>query len=810
MLRCDHCLLEFPERDAVREEVAGAARVFCCSGCRGVYRLISGEGLGAFYAGRAWEERGLAADPERPVDAAAFRGAVRERDGEAELDLYVDGIRCASCVWLNERLLSSLPGVRFARVNYATHRARVRWDPAAATLDGVLGRIRSAGYDPKPYSETEQQRAHAAETRDLLLRLGTAFFLSSQLMIYSTALYAGYFQGIDAPLRRAMEWIALALTLPVFFYAGAPFLRSAARAARARRFGMDSLIVLGSGAALAYSVYQMTRGGEVYFDTAAMIVTLILAGRYVEARARGRASEAVARLGRLLPATARVVVPGGGEGAPRIRVTPLASVRVGDRVEVVPGERVPLDGVVVSGASEVDEALVTGEARPLPKVPGAPVIGGTVNLHGAFTFEVTRTGPDTVLSGIVRAVERAQEQKPRLQAVADRVTGVFVPGILILAAITTAAWLLRGAPAHRALMTGVAVVVIACPCSLGLATPIAVLLAAGMASARGVLVKGADVLERVARTTHVVLDKTGTLTAGRAAVRDVMVLDPRRARDDVLALAAAVERRSEHTLARAVVEAARTVPRIPEVAGFEAVPGQGVRGRVEGTSVVLGNPVLLAASGVAVPPEAARRAAEWEAEGDTVVHLAAAGEVVAVLAIADVLRPEARAAVADLRALGVTVSMVTGDGPVTAAAVAARAGVEAVLAGVSPEGKAEEVARLEAGGARVLAAGDGINDAPALTRATVGVAMGRGTDVTLESADAVLVRDDLRSLAGLVRLGRRTRRVIRQNVFWAFFYNVVAIPLAVTGVLHPIVAAAAMAASSLFVVGNSLRVRSWT
>ncbi|GEJ56820.1 heavy metal translocating P-type ATPase [Anaeromyxobacter diazotrophicus] len=812
MLRCDHCLLAFPEREAVRAEVGGAARVFCCTGCRGVAELIAAEGLSGFYAGRRWDEPGLFADPERPVDAGAFRDAVRRADGLAELDVYIDGIRCASCVWLNERLLARLPGVASARVNYATHRARVRWDPAVASLEGVLGRIRAAGYEPKPYTESERQRAQDAETKDLLIRLGTAFFLSTQLMIYAAALYAGYFQGMEPGLRRLMEVIALGLTLPVFLYSGAPFLRSAWRGLRAGRFNMDVLIALGSGAALAYSVYQMARGGEVYFDTAAMIVTLVLAGRYVEARARGRASEAVARLSRLLPREARLA----GRG-----LVPLAAVAVGDLVEVVPGERVPLDGQVVEGASEVDEALLTGEARPVPKAPGAAVIGGTVNQHGAFTFRVTRVGEDTVLSGIARAVESAQAEKPRLQALADRVTGWFVPAVLVLAVATVALDLARGGPAHQALMTGVAVLVIACPCSLGLATPIAVLLASGEASRRGLLARNGDVLERAAGATVVVLDKTGTLTRGRPVLREVVLLgrNPAGSRDALVRVVAAVERRSEHSLGRAVVEAARALPGPePKVEGFRAVPGRGVAGVVvdpgaatgAGLRVEVGNRAFLSEAGVALPAEADRAAEPHAAAGETVLWVAVDGALAALLVVSDVLREEAPEALRELRALGLEIAIVSGDAAGTTRAVAARAGIDRVLAEASPLDKERELARLQAAGARVLMAGDGVNDAPALTRADVGVAMGRGTDVTLESADAVLVRDDLRLLPALVRLGRRTTRVIRQNVFWAFFYNVVAIPLAIAGTLHPIVAAAAMAASSLFVVGNSLRVRTWT
>jgi len=803
MPRCDHCLLEFPEREAVRDAVAGAERVFCCQGCRGVYRLVNQEGLGRFYLDRRWDEPGLPTRPgEAPPDAAAFQDSVREAGAEREVDLYVDGIRCASCVWLVERVLSRTPGVSFARVNYATHRARVRFEPRATGLTAVLGRIAAVGYQPKPFSESEEARARQAETRDLLVRLGTAFFLSSQLMIYQAALYAGYFQGIEAGTRRLLEWIALGLALPAVFYAGAPFLRAARAGLRHGRFNMDSLIALGSLAALGLSLWQMTRGGEVYFDTAAMIVTLVLAGRYVESRAKGRASEAVARLGQLMPREARVVAagPGGAEERRRVAVTAL---RPGDLVEVVPAERLPADG-----ESEVDESLVTGESRPVAKSPGAAAIGGSLNLHGSLVFRVTRAGKDTVLAGIARAVEEAQASKPRLRAIADRVVGLFVPAILALAAATVAVHLARGAGSSAALMTGVSVVVIACPCALGLATPLAVLLATGLASARGILLKGGDVLERAARCREAMLDKTGTVTRGRPELREVAVHAPAAGRDGALRLAAALERGSEHSLARAVIEAERRLPPgpAPSVSGFRARPGRGVEAAANGERALLGSRAFLAEEGVAVPPEALAPAAAAEARGETVVWLARGGRLLAFLAVADPVRGEAERAVRHLESLGLRVAVASGDARATTAAVAAALGVEH-LAELSPVAKREAVSALQADGRRVLFAGDGVNDAPALGQADVGVAMGRGTDVTLESADAVLVRDDLALLPDLVRLGRRTDRVIRQNIFWAFFYHAVAVPLAMAGWLHPIVAAAAMAASSLFVVGNSLRVR---
>ncbi len=788
----------------MRAGVAGAVRIFCCAGCLGAYRLVHDEGLGRFYEERRWGEAGTAALPGAEVDASAFREKVRLAEGAAEIDLVIDGIRCASCVWLNERILQRTPGVAAARVNYATHRARVRFLPAEVSLERILGRIASLGYAPRPWEETSAARARAAEVKDLLVRFGTAAFLSSQLMIYATALYAGYFQGIDAPTRRLMEWVALGLTLPVIAYAGAPFWRAAWSGLRHGRASMDALVVLGSGSAFALSAVQMFRGGEVYFDTAAMIVTLVLLGRLVEARAKRAASEALARLAALVPRDAQVVDPDGSR-----RSAPVASLAPGDRVEIRPGERIPVDGEVEEGESDADEALLTGESRLVAKAPGAQVIGGSVNLHGALVVRVTRTGKDTVLAGIARAVEEAQAAKPRVQALADRAVGVFVPAVLVLAAATVALHLGLGHGPARAVLAGVSTVVIACPCALGLATPLAVLVAAGTGSQRGLLVKSGDVLERAASLTDVVLDKTGTLTRGRPSLVAVAVLDPARSEAEVLGIAAAVERRSEHAYARAIVEAARARAEVrePEAEGFRALPGRGVAAAVSGERVLLGNAPLLAAEGVEIEPAAAARALALSEGGRTVIWLALGGRTAALLALADTLRGEAPAAIGALRALGLGAALVTGDDAAPAAPVAAATGISRVECRATPERKRALVEAMQREGRRVLFAGDGVNDAPVLAQADVGVAVARGADVSMESADAVLVRDDLSLLPDLVRLGRRATRVIRQNLFWAFFYNVVSIPLAMAGLLHPIVAAAAMAASSLFVVGNSLRIR---
>jgi Cu2+-exporting ATPase len=806
--RCDHCLAALRGGEGVVAQVEGVERRFCCAGCRGVYLLLRDEGLDRrYYADRRWAEVGptpallrAAGAPPRD-DLSAYDLRTSPDGGGAELELSIDGIRCASCVWLNERLLARTPGVHAARVNYATHRARVRFDPRRVDLPRLLARVRSAGYEPRPWRESDDARARDAEVKDLLVRLGTAWFLSSQLMIYSAALYAGYFQGIDRSTRSLLEWISIGLAAPVLLSAGAPFWRSALRALRHARFNMDSLVVVGSGAALIFSVWQALRGGEVWSDTAAMIPTLVLTGRYVEARAKRAASEAVSRLATLAPREARVVV-----GEER-REVPVADVKPGDRIEVIPGERIPLDGEVVEGESEVDEALVTGESRPVAKHPGSAVIGGTVNLHGRLLVAVTRVGRETVLAGIIRAVEEAQAAKPRIQAVADRVVGLFVPAVLLLAIATLGLHLAFGAAIEAALLHAIAVVVIACPCALGLATPVAVLVSTGLATSRGILVKGGDVLEAAGEATRVLLDKTGTVTRGRPALAALVPLAGGE-RDELLAATAAVERLSEHHVARAVVEAARGLPARPtgKVLRFKAVPGRGVEAVVEGVPILVGCRAFLADRGAPPGPQAQAIAAPLEAEGKTVFYLARGGRAEALLAVADPIREEAPAAIAALRALGLEVELASGDARATTAAVAGRLGVE-WTAEVTPSGKRGLVSARQVGGARVVAVGDGINDAPALTQASVGVAMGRGADVTMESADAVLVRDDLRLLPELLLLARRTRAVIRQNVFWAFFYNAVAIPLAVAGLLHPIVGAGAMALSSVFVVGNSLRLR---
>ncbi len=810
MPACEHCQIEFSASEACTD---AQGRVFCCNGCMGVFGFINNEGLGAFYDRRQWDGPGMGAVRTTPspgvpetIDTSAYIDSVRESDGAMEADIYLDGLRCASCVWLVERVLERTDGVLSARVSYATHRARLRWRPDAVDLESLLGRIYSTGYIPKPYSQSEAQRLRQHETRDLLVRFGTAAFLSSQLMIYSVALYAGYFQGMAPGMKMALEVIAMGLTLPVVFYSGMPILRSAISGLRALRFNMDSLIAMGAGSAFLYSVYGLLTGGKVFFDTAAMLITLILLGRYIESSAKGRAAETIDRLAELVPREATIVVD-GGSGRRRV---PVDSLRPGVLVEVRPGEKFPVDGVVESGETEADEALLTGEAMPVYKGTGAKVVGGSQNLYGSVIVRAMHTGRDTLLSGIIRAVEDAQASKPAIQGLADRVVGVFVPVILVLAAVTTAAWLASGASFSASLMIGISVLVIACPCSLGLATPLATLVYSLKASSSGILVKSGQSAELASGIRHVVFDKTGTLTTGKPSLEGLLVT-PSAGLDEneIIRLAASVEARSEHPVGQAFVRAAkeRTEDFSPyEVSGFKALPGKGVMARSAGREIVIGSRALMDEQALAVDKSLLRAASEASSRGETVVYMGWEGVARAVFMVLDTLRPEARDAVERCKTLGCRVSVISGDSPATVESVSARAGAALALGGVLPEKKREAVAAFQQK-ASVMMVGDGINDAPALTEAAVGVAMGRGTDIAHESAQVVLLRDDLRLVPYFIDLSRRSFRIIRQNIFWAFFYNIVAVPLAVMGVLHPIVAAAAMAASSLVVVGNSLRIR---
>jgi len=728
--------------------------------------------------------------------------------GSSELTIPVQGMTCAACSARIQRTLERTPGVSGANVNLMTGSATVTYDPAGITPERLVEAIRETGYGaelPPADSSAEdltgpEEAARDRERRELRLKFGVGLAAALLSMVLSM------------PPR---PWLLLALTLPVMGWAGRQFYVRAWAALRHRSADMNTLIAVGTGAAFGYSLF-VTVGGRwlaergiqphVYYEAVIWIITLVLLGNLLEARARSRTADAIRRLVELRPPTARVFRDGAE------LELPLSQVRPGDEVRVLPGEKIPTDGTVVDGASHVDEAMLTGEPAPVRKIAGDAVIGGTLNRNGALRLRVERVGADTVLSRIIRLVRQAQGSKAPIQRLADRIAAVFVPVVMAIAVLTFVVWLLVGPePAYlHALVSAVTVLIIACPCAMGLAVPTAVMVATGRGAELGILIKGGETLERSSRLDTVVFDKTGTVTEGTPTLRRIASADEL----DALRLAASLERHSEHPLGEAILAAAseRGLP-LSEPRLFESLTGRGVTGIVDGRRVAVGNRALLAELGFA-PGRFAAEADAFAAEGHTPVFVAVDGLVTAVMAIADAVKPGAREAVRALHAMGLRTVMLTGDDAVTAKAVARAVGVDQVAANLLPEDKLEQVRRLQEEGRAVAMVGDGINDAPALAQADVGLAMGTGTDVAIEAGDITLMRGDPLGIPRAIALARRSMRVMRQNLFWAFVYNVVGIPIA-AGVLYPefgirltpMFAAGAMAVSSVSVVMNSLRLR---
>ena len=797
---------------------------------------------------------------------------------------------CAACAANIERALNKLPGIGAAGVNYATNRATVTFDPSVLTVPAIVEAIRDAGYDvltmdtsgPRGMghgawesdNDTDtlqdvEEQAREREYRALKRKLILGAALAAPVVVLGMAHV--HFPGVN--------WVQLACSAPVLFYCGWQFYRGAWKAVRHATADMNTLIAVGTGAAFLYSLAATIAPGAVsadphvaaghapapvYFETAVVIIVLVLLGKLLEARARGRTSDAIRRLIGLQPRTARIIRDG-------IELdVATRDVIHGDIVIVKPGERLPVDGEVIEGASAVDESMLTGESMPVDKGPGATVYGATMNTTGAFRFRATRVGAETALQQIVRLVQEAQGRRAPIARLADRMSAWFTPAVIGAAIVTFAAWMAFGPAESRlasAMVSAVAVLIIACPCAMGLATPTAILVGTGRGAELGVLIRGGDVLERAAAITTVVLDKTGTITSGKPEVTDCIpsgtwdmghgawdkgdddpgIRKPLEVRalaltDNLLSLAAAAEANSEHPLAQAIVRAAKNRPPSPPsgalrssggfgAAGiasattFEAIPGRGVRATVDGRTVLVGSEAMMRDAGVDIAPLEGERA-RLTGLGRTIMFVsafadggpAAVPQLLGIIGLADTPRPEARAAIARLHAMGRQVVMLTGDNESTAQAIAREVApggeIARVVAGVMPGHKADEVKALQAGGRVVAMVGDGINDAPALAQADIGIAMGSGTDVALEAADIALMRADLNGVADAIALSGRTLRVIRQNLFWAFFYNVLGIPLAAgafypwTGwQLSPMIAAAAMSLSSVSVLANSLRLR---
>ncbi len=718
--------------------------------------------------------------------------------------IKINGMSCAACVARVEKVVKKQEGIIDVQVNLATEKARVEYNPAVISSDQIVKAIETSGYgaevlhnDDVPGDEVRRK-----EIRSLKFMVIASCILSAPLILGMIFMFVPVsLHVLHSPL---LQFLA---ATPVQFIIGLRFYKNAYHSIKAGSPGMDVLVALGTSAAYGYSVYNGFilpalgfAAGPLYFEASAVVITLVLLGKYLEALARGKTSSAIKKLIHLQPRTATVIRDGSES------TVPVSEVRIGDAIIVRPGERVPADGEIITGNSAIDESMITGESMPVEKSVGSQVIGGTVNSFGAFTMRAGRVGRDTVLAQIVQLVENAQLGKLPIQRLADRIAAVFVPVILVVAVIVFFTWLLVFGNLQMGIVSAVAVLVIACPCALGLATPTAIMVGMGKGAELGILIRHGESLERMHQMNSLILDKTGTITTGRLSVGEVIPLDS-ASPDEILFAAGIAEKKSEHPIGAAIYGKARaSFTDIPEPETFSMLPGKGVEIRHNGKSITVGTPAFLESKGVPIQVGAGPLNT-LEASGKTGVLVASNGVLIGVIAISDTIREGSDEAVQTLQAMGIEVTMITGDAQGTAEAVGRAVGITRIIAGVLPHNKSIEVSRMRSEGKIVGMAGDGINDAPALASADIGIAMGGGTDIAIETADLILMRGDLRDIAVAVRLSKKTIGKIRQNFFWAFVYNVIGIPFAASGLLSPVIAGAAMAMSSVSVVSNSLRLK---
>ena len=797
---CFHCGLPVPDGADYRVTIDGSERTMCCHGCQAVAQAIVDGGLTSFYQHRETPSR----RPEDLVPEALRRfelydqPALQQSFVQADAastktaSLILEGITCAACIWLNERHVNALPGVLDFSVNYSTHRARVRWDDSQVHLSDILKAISEIGYVAHPFDPGRQEAVYKKEKSAALRRLAVAGLGAMQVMMLAIAMYAGDYSGMESGLRVFMRWVSLLLTIPVVLYSASGFFVTAWRDLKRRHLSMEVPVSLAIGGAFGASIWStLTHGSEVYFDSVCMFAFFLLTSRYLEMGARHRAGEAAEELVKLLPATANRLTD---DGEVVVAVSELAP---GDRVMVRPGETIPADGVVSEGRSSVDESLLTGESLPRPRSVGDELVGGSVNVESPLVLQVEKVGEDTLVSAIVRLLDRAQAEKPRVAQLADRVAGWFV-AVLLTVAVVVALWWFFHAPEHVFAIT-LSVLVVTCPCALSLATPTAVTAASGALTRMGLLTTRGHALETLARVSHVLFDKTGTLTRGILQLSSVEVLAPGRAdRPRSLALAAALESGSEHPVARAL--AAHAAGPTLKVGDLTALPGQGMEGEIDGQRYRVGNPRYVAAmSAVDVP--------EMEDSDATQVLLGDAEGILARFQLRDELRADADVAIARLRELGLEVEILSGDAPGAVARVASQLAVRHARSGMRPDDKLARVRELQSEGHCVAMIGDGVNDAPVLAGADVSIAMGQGAQLAHASADMVVLSERLAVLAEGVHKARATRAVIKQNLAWAILYNLSAVPLAAAGLVAPWMAAIGMSLSSLVVVFNALRLK---
>lgn len=802
---CYHCGLPIPEESSYYVAIDETQRRMCCVGCQAVAESIVANGLTDYYRHRdAMPEPVREAMPaelqelglfDHPDFQKSFVQPVGEHEREASLIL--EGITCAACVWLNEQHVAKQPGVTLVEVNYATRRARVRWDERQIKLSDILGAIQLIGYRAYPYDAEKSEEIAKRERRSMLWRVFVAGFGMMQVMMYAYPSYIAGEGDIAPDADLLLRWASLVLTLPVVFYSAAPFFQRAWRDLKHRALGMDVPVALGVGSAFIASVYATLVGGpDVYFDSVTMFVFLLLCGRYLEMLARQKAVRGVEELGKVIPVFAERVAEDGSTNR-----VPVSQLVPNDCVRVRPGEVIPADGVVVEGKSETNEALLTGESRPVSKRSGDVVTGGSINISSPIVIRVQQVGDSTRLAAIRKLMDRAASERPGIATQADKVARVFIWALLSLSAITLIMW--QFIDPSRALWVFVSVLVVACPCALSLATPTALTVATDTLARMGVLITRGHAIEGLATSNRYVFDKTGTLTHGHMVVDSVEVLGPGD-ESSMRALGSALEQASEHAIATALRSAGEGLV-LPAVSERAAVTGQGVEGVVNGLRMRIGRPVFVAElAGSPVPVQVAA----LEEGGGTVVALAAEGQWLALFRLADTLREDALPLLARLRAERIPTAIISGDAPAAVSAVASRLGIEAHHAGMTPQDKQAWVEKMQkTRGAVVAMVGDGVNDAPVLAQAQVSVAMGGGTDLARNQADVVLLSENLEDLSRGVTVARRTLVIIKQNLWWSFTYNFTSVPLAMAGLITPWMAGLGMALSSLLVVVNALRLQ---
>lgn len=788
---CTHCHLEFDEKALITEQEGEETLYFCCKGCQGVYHLLQDSGLTTFYdklgSNTLEPPKTELEDAARYDSPAVMTRYVKEKEGLCEIALIIEGIHCAACVWLNEKVLHQQDGIIEASINYTNNKAKILWDPDKITLSGIITTIRSIGYDAKPYDPATQESGANAIRRDYYTRMIVGIFCTMNIMWIAVAQYAGYFTGIERDMKSILnvaEWI---LATPTLFYSGWIFFKGAWAGLRHRIVNMDLLVITGALLTYLYSIYAtITVRGETYFESTTMIITFILIGKFLEKRSKKGAVDILDKLNATLPLSATVIRQGE-----RLEIKP-ESILVDDLIELKPGERAPVDGILLNDA-QLDESSLTGESRPVTKSTGSTIISGTIGLDSLITYRATRDFASSTLHTLVNMVEDSLTKRPKIEITTGRLSEYFSITILLLSLLTFIGWYLSGSGFENSFVTAVAVIIIACPCALALATPVATLIGVSRALEQGVVFKEARHIETMAKANRLLLDKTGTITTGKPKIVSEQLL----ANYDPSHLAALVST-SSHPISRTIFHHFQSKNTLPEKGeGFRQIPGKGMTGVIQGQTVAGGNRALMQELGISAPEE-----------GEHLRFYYAEENVLkAIFEFSDTLRPEAAKSLQEIHKLGLELEMVTGDHAASASKIADMVGITRYHSQLLPEDKAAYVERSIEEGHIVVMAGDGINDALALTKSDIAIAMGGGTDLAIQASDVVVLDDQLTSLKEAFLLAHQTYRNIKQNLAISLLYNAITIPLAMAGYIIPLIAAISMSFSSLLVVGNSMRIK---